>query len=248
MIFAGADWAEAHHDVCVMNSRRPGPGRAAGRATVPPGSASCTRSIAARAGDGEPVVGGIEIDRGLVVTALLVGGLPGLRGQPAGQSRVIGRCTRCRAPSPTAGTRRMLADLARTDRHNQRPWPGTATWLTRSGPGPRAPVRGLVTATAGQRAAVGAAGVLPRLPSKRSALTWPATDAIAVLTIAPTPELGRALSRAKIAAALRRGGRQRNIDRRARGDPGPAAAELPAGPARGHRRLRGSSARSAAPR
>ncbi len=41
------------------------------------------------------------------------------------------------------------------------------------------------------------------------------TDALAVLAIAPTPELGRGLSRSKIASALRKGGRQRNIERRA---------------------------------
>ena len=41
------------------------------------------------------------------------------------------------------------------------------------------------------------------------------TDALAVLSIAPTPELGRGLSRSKIASALRKGGRQRNIERRA---------------------------------
>ena len=41
------------------------------------------------------------------------------------------------------------------------------------------------------------------------------TDALATLTIAPTPESARGLSRAKIASALRKGGRQRNIDRRA---------------------------------
>ena len=34
--------------------------------------------------------------------------------------------------------------------------------------------------------------------------------------MAPTPQLGRTLSLAKIAAALRRGGRQRRIDERAR--------------------------------
>jgi len=42
-----------------------------------------------------------------------------------------------------------------------------------------------------------------------------ASDALAVLQIAPTPERARALSRAKIASALRRGGRQRNVERRA---------------------------------
>ena len=40
-------------------------------------------------------------------------------------------------------------------------------------------------------------------------------DALAVLAIAPTPTAGRQLSRSKIAAALRRGGRQRRIDERA---------------------------------
>lgn len=40
-------------------------------------------------------------------------------------------------------------------------------------------------------------------------------DAIAVLTIAPTPALGQRLSRSKIAAALRRAGRQRGVEIRA---------------------------------
>jgi hypothetical protein len=40
-------------------------------------------------------------------------------------------------------------------------------------------------------------------------------DALEVLRIAPTPEQGQVLSKARIAAALRRGGRQRRIDQRA---------------------------------
>jgi hypothetical protein len=40
-------------------------------------------------------------------------------------------------------------------------------------------------------------------------------DAVAILAIAPTPALGRTLSRAKIVSALRRGGRQRKLDERA---------------------------------
>src|ERR1019366_2093215 len=39
-------------------------------------------------------------------------------------------------------------------------------------------------------------------------------DAVAVLSIAPTPALARGLSRSKIASALRRGGRRRYIERR----------------------------------
>ena len=41
------------------------------------------------------------------------------------------------------------------------------------------------------------------------------SDALAILGIAPTPELARGLSRSKIASALRRGGRQRNVEKRA---------------------------------
>src|ERR1019366_7047673 len=40
-------------------------------------------------------------------------------------------------------------------------------------------------------------------------------DALEVLRVAPTPELGQTLSLSKIAAALRRGGRQRRIEDRA---------------------------------
>jgi len=42
-----------------------------------------------------------------------------------------------------------------------------------------------------------------------------APDAVAVLSIAPTPDLGGRLSRSKISSALRRAGRQRNVDSRA---------------------------------
>ena len=35
-----------------------------------------------------------------------------------------------------------------------------------------------------------------------------------MLAVAPTPTLGRGLSRSKIAAALRRGGRQRRVEER----------------------------------
>ncbi len=40
-------------------------------------------------------------------------------------------------------------------------------------------------------------------------------DALSILAIAPTPQVARGLSRAKIAAALGRGGRERNLERRA---------------------------------
>ena len=61
-------------------------------------------------------------------------------------------------------------------------------------------------------------------------------DALAVLAIAPTPTLGRQLSRSKIAAALRRGGRQRRIDERAAEIQTALRTEQLAAPASGRRR------------
>jgi hypothetical protein len=108
----------------------------------------------------------------------------------------------------------VLADLVRTDRHNHRP-------------------------AAADSDLAEAAGVLARAHQSmiwsrrrqanmlRSALRefYPAAlaafedltsgDAVVVLRAAPAPALGAALSRPKIAAALRRGGRQRRVDARA---------------------------------
>jgi hypothetical protein len=112
------------------------------------------------------------------------------------------------------GDAKVLADMVRTDRHNHRP-------------------------VAGDSELAGAIKVLARAHQTmiwsrtrqtnflRSTLRefYPAVlvafddltsgDALEVLKVAPTPTLGAGLSRSKIAAALRRGGRQRRIDQRA---------------------------------
>jgi hypothetical protein len=57
------------------------------------------------------------------------------------------------------------------------------------------------------------------------------SEALVILTTASTPELGRALSRSKIASALRKGGRQRNAERRAEEIQGALRAEALEAPA-----------------
>ena len=108
----------------------------------------------------------------------------------------------------------MLAELARTDGHNHRPVAGDSDLAEAVKVLARAHQSLIWTR---QR----------QLNQLRSTLRefYPAAldafaelghgDALAVLAIAPTPALGRRLSRSKIAAALRRGGRQRRIDERA---------------------------------
>lgn len=108
----------------------------------------------------------------------------------------------------------MLADLVRTDRHNHRPVAGDASWPRRSRCWP-APTRAWSGPADGSSTSSAAAtGVLP------GALAAFGTevgdhDALAVLQVAPTPTLGRGLSRAELAAVLRRAGRQRGLEGRA---------------------------------
>ena len=73
MIFVGVDWAEDHHDVCVMAED----GMVLGKRRVPDsvaGIGELHELVAEHAEDDEAVIVGIEIDRGLIVTALLAAG------------------------------------------------------------------------------------------------------------------------------------------------------------------------------
>ena len=213
MIFVGVDWAEDHHDVCVMAED----GQVLGRRRVPDSAAGIGELhelVAEHADDEEPVIVGIEIDRGLIVTALLGAGYEVFAINPMASSRYRDRHAVSGAKSDT-GDAKVLADLVRTDRHNHRPVSGDSELVEEI----------KLLARAHQSAIWGRQRQVNVL---RSALReyYPGAlavfgtdlshvDALAVLQIAPTPELGRGLSQSKIASALRRGGRLRNIERRA---------------------------------
>jgi transposase len=111
------------------------------------------------------------------------------------------------------GDAKVLADLARTDRHNHRPVAGDSELAEAVKVLARAH-QGLVWTR--QRQTNQLRSTLREFyPAALAAFGDLASgDALAVLAAAPTPEQGRRLSRSKIAAALRRGGRQRNIDKR----------------------------------
>jgi hypothetical protein len=113
-----------------------------------------------------------------------------------------------------AGDAKVLADMVRTDRHNHRPVAGDTEGVEAL----------KILARAHQRM-VWSRGRQTNLLRSTLREFYPAAlvafedlsspDALEVLRIAPTPTLGANLSRSKIAAALRRGGRQRRIDERA---------------------------------
>jgi hypothetical protein len=212
MIFVGVDWAEAHHDVQVQGED----GRRLAGGRLPEGVDGIARfheMVGAYAEEPDEVVIGIETDRGLFVGALVSAGYQVFAVNPKSTSRYRDRHSVSGAKSDP-GDAKVLADMVRTDRHNHRPIVGDSDL----------------------------AGAIKVLARAHQSMIWSRTrqtnflrstlrefypaalvafddltsgDALEVLRLAPTPSLGAGLSRSKIAAALRRGGRQRRVDQKA---------------------------------
>ncbi|HUZ88372.1 MAG TPA: IS110 family transposase, partial [Candidatus Acidoferrales bacterium] len=118
MVFVGVDWAEAHHDVCVIDAA----GMVLGKRRVPDGIEGVRQIhelVGAHAQEPEQIVVGIETDRGLLVGALVAAGYRVYAINPLSASRYRERHVTSRAKSDP-GDARMLAELVRTDRHNHR--------------------------------------------------------------------------------------------------------------------------------
>lgn len=118
MLFVGVDWAEAHHEVCVLDQA----GAVLGRRRVPDGVAGVAQLhalVADHATEPAEVVVGIELDRGLLVGALVAAGYQVVAVNPLQASRYRKRHGTSGAKSDR-GDAKVLADLVRTDRHNHR--------------------------------------------------------------------------------------------------------------------------------
>ncbi|MEV4251206.1 IS110 family transposase [Streptosporangium canum] len=124
-LFVGDDWAEAHHDVELMDAS----GRRLAKARLPEGVAGMTRlhaMIGEHLGDdGEEaqVLVGIETDRGPWVRALVAAGYTVYAVNPLQTARYRERLAVSGAKSDAADAH-MLADMVRTDSHQLRPVAG----------------------------------------------------------------------------------------------------------------------------
>ena len=118
MIFAGVDWAEAHHDVHfkTRTARRLAGGRLRRGSRASPGS---TIWLPRTRSPGEVVIG-IETDRGLFAAALAAAGYQVFAVNPK-SAPDTGNGTRSSGAKSDPGDAKVLADLVRTDRHNHRP-------------------------------------------------------------------------------------------------------------------------------
>ena len=121
-VFVGDDWAEAHHDVHLMNEAAD---RLAAR-RLPEGLdgiAGLHAMVAEHVDDPSEVIVGIETERGLWVQALIAAGYRVYAINPLSVSRYRDRHNVAGAKSDP-GDAKVLADLVRTDRHNHRPIAG----------------------------------------------------------------------------------------------------------------------------
>ena len=211
-VFVGDDWSEAHHDVFVQD----GDGRRLASARLPEGVEGIARFhelLSEFVEDPADVLVASETDRGLFISALVAAGYSVLAVNPMSTSRYRERHSSSGAKSD-GGDAKVLAEVARTDAHNHRLVAGDSDLaeavkvLARS--------HQTMVWTRQRQVNQLRASLREFYPAALQAFReLGSADALAVLAIAPTPTLGRQLSRSKIAAALRRGGRLRRVDERA---------------------------------
>ena len=212
MIFVGDDWAEAHHDVHVMDET----GKRLASRRLPEGLDGIGRLhelLAGLAGEPGEVVIGIEVDRGLWVQALAAAGYVVYAINPLAVARYRDRHNLAGAKSD-AGDAKVLADLVRTDRHNHRPIASDS-----------ADVEAVKVLARGHQNLIWARtrhtnqlrnSLREYFPGALEAFDDLAgRDCLAVLGRAPTPEQAAGLSLSALRATLKRAGRQRNLERRA---------------------------------
>jgi transposase len=210
MLFVGVDWAEDHHDACVMDDV----GAVLGTRRVAHsvrGIGELHELVTSHGEEDEEVIVGLEVDRGLLVNALVAAGYELYAINPRAVSRYRDRHGVSGAKSDR-GDAKVLADLVRTDRHNHRTIGGDSELVDAI----RVLARSHQSAIWSRQRQVNTlrSGLPEYYPGAQEAFgtDLDSSDALAILSIAPTPELGRTLSRSKIASALRRGGRQRNVE------------------------------------
>jgi len=213
MIFVGVDWAEAHHDICVLDEA----GDVLARKRIPDtlaGVRALHELLGEHAEEPEVVIVGIEKDRGLIVASMLGANYRVYAINPMSAARYRERHVTSGSKSDP-GDAKVLADLVRTDRHNHREAAGD----TEGAEALKILARAHQSAIwARQREANALRNALKDYYP--GALVSFGTDlddrdAVAILELAPTPALGRQLSRSRIVAALKRAGRTRNLERRA---------------------------------
>jgi len=209
MIFVGNDWAQDHHDVCVIDAE----GSILAESRFDEGIEGLTKFHDLMGGfvsDPGDVVIGVETDRGLWVEALLAAGYQVYAVNPKSVSRYRDRLGVSGAKSDR-GDAKVLADMVRTDRHLHRQVAGDSDL----GHDIKLVARVHQTLIWDRLRHVNRlrAALREFYPQAVAMLdVCPLRDGVAVLEAAPDPVRGAKLTKSQIVKALKRGGRQRNLE------------------------------------
>ena len=212
MLFVGDDWAEAHHDIELVD----GTGQVLTRRRLPEGIAGVTvlhELIADHldpAAEPAQVMVGIETDRGPWVQALLAAGYTVFAINPLQVARYRERHSPSGAKSDAADAH-LLAEIIRLDRAHHRRIAGDSEIAEHV----KIAARAHQTMIWSRVRQVNALRSLLReyYPAALAAFgtDLASRDALAVLAAAPGPDQGRRLNQARIETLLRKAGRQRNL-------------------------------------
>ncbi len=213
-VFCGIDWAERHHDVALVDET--GALIAKKRIGDTAEGFAALLELLASAGDSseQSIPVAIETPRGLLVASLRATGRPIYAINPMAVARYRERSSQSRKKSDH-GDAMVLANILRTDAHAHRTLPADtdlvraigvlaraqqdATWRrTRASNELRSLLREYFP------------GFLAAFAHRTGFLMAP--EARAILALAPTPTAAIKASKARLAAALRRAGRQRGIE------------------------------------
>ncbi|GAA2092095.1 IS110 family transposase [Microlunatus panaciterrae] len=216
MLFIGDDWAEAHHDIEIVDDS----GGLLVRRRLPEGltGISTLHELVGEhldpTGETGQVLVGIETERGPSVQALLAAGYRVYAINPLQVARYRERHSTSGAKSDPADAH-LLAEIVRLDRAHHREVAGDSELAEHV----KVAARAHQTMIWSRVRQVNALRSLLReyYPSALAAFGADLADrdALAVLAAAPSPDQGRRLSQARIETLLRKAGRQRNIARTA---------------------------------
>jgi transposase len=213
-VFCGIDWAEAHHDVALVD----GEGTLIAKRRISDDAAGFAALIMllADAGDSaeDPIPVAIETSRGLLVACLRATGRRVYAINPMAVSRYRDRYSVARKKSDAADAF-VLANILRTDMAAHRPLPADSELAQAIAVLARAQQDAVWERTCAHHKLRSLLreyypALLQAFTDKRGGLLRP--EARALLAAAPTPRAAAKLTITQLAALLRRAGRQRGVD------------------------------------
>ena len=214
MVFVGIDWSEEHNEVEIQSAH----GKVLGHRQVAADMAGLSQfqeMVVEHSEDADEVVIGIETSGGLWVNALVGCGYRVYPINPKTSARAREGDSMAGAKSDRSDAH-LLANLVRTRYRDLRPLAGDSELAQAVQVRARTHLRAVRMANRARaqlRAAL--AWYFPAAVELLGTEQTEFRDALAVLSVAPTPELARRLSVNKLQSTLKHHGRQRYLEARA---------------------------------